>query len=75
VTKLYYLLIYTYLNLSLKGEESERELVYMPIIVMRLSNISLDSMLTDQQKFNQIRVQVSLPRSMMVPMSCTTFFI
>ncbi|KAI7740514.1 hypothetical protein M8C21_024426 [Ambrosia artemisiifolia] len=38
-------------------EESERAPVYTPIIVMRLSNISLDSMLTDQQKINQIRVQ------------------
>ncbi|KAM0058030.1 putative vacuolar protein sorting-associated protein [Helianthus debilis subsp. tardiflorus] len=38
-------------------EVSERALVYTPIVVMRLSNISLDSMLTDQQKVNQIRVQ------------------
>ncbi|KAK9053203.1 hypothetical protein SSX86_029835 [Deinandra increscens subsp. villosa] len=38
-------------------EESERALVNTPIIVIRLSNISLDSMLTDQQKVNQIRVQ------------------
>ncbi|KAJ0726865.1 putative vacuolar protein sorting-associated protein [Helianthus annuus] len=38
-------------------EVSERALVYTSIVVMRLSNISLDSMLTDQQKVNQIRVQ------------------
>ncbi|XP_024974996.1 uncharacterized protein LOC112513098 isoform X4 [Cynara cardunculus var. scolymus] len=42
---------------SLKEEESDGSLVYTPIIVVRLSNISLDSMLTDQQKLNQIRVQ------------------
>ncbi|KAI3813329.1 hypothetical protein L1987_18049 [Smallanthus sonchifolius] len=40
-----------------QGEESEPAVVYTPIIVMRLNNISLDSMLTDQQKLNQIRVQ------------------
>ncbi|KAL8200609.1 hypothetical protein R6Q57_011948 [Mikania cordata] len=38
-------------------EESEQGLVYMPIIVTRLSNISLDSMLTDRQKVNKIRIQ------------------
>ncbi|XP_023730135.1 uncharacterized protein LOC111877860 isoform X2 [Lactuca sativa] len=38
-------------------EESDESLVYTPIIVMRLNNISLDSMLTDQQRLNQLRVQ------------------
>lgn len=38
-------------------EDSDRSLVYTPIIVMRLSNISLDSIITDQQKLNQIKVQ------------------
>ncbi|KAI3665752.1 hypothetical protein L6452_44382 [Arctium lappa] len=42
---------------SLKEEESDGSLVYTPIIVVRLSNISLDSVLTNQQKLNQIRVQ------------------
>ncbi|XP_071694742.1 uncharacterized protein [Rutidosis leptorrhynchoides] len=40
-----------------KQEESDRSIIYTPIIVIRLGNISLDSMITDQQKLNQIRVQ------------------
>nr|XP_043638642.1 uncharacterized protein LOC122609764 isoform X2 [Erigeron canadensis] len=38
-------------------EDPDQSFVYTPIIVMRLSNISLDSMFTDQQILNQIRVQ------------------
>lgn len=54
-------LIYSYINQSVKEEEEEedRALVYTPIIVIRLSNICLDSILTNQQTLNQIRVQVT----------------
>lgn len=38
-------------------EDSDDSLIYTPIIIVRLNNISLDSMLTDQQRLNQIRVQ------------------
>ncbi|KAL4568657.1 hypothetical protein LXL04_024272 [Taraxacum kok-saghyz] len=44
-------------EVSKQEEESDESVVYTPIIVMRLNNISLDSMLTDQQRVNQIRVQ------------------
>lgn len=37
--------------------DSSGPLVYTPIIVMRLGNINLDSMLTDQYRLNHIRVQ------------------
>ncbi|XP_071691640.1 uncharacterized protein [Rutidosis leptorrhynchoides] len=38
-------------------EDLDQSLIYTPIIVMRLGNISLDLMLTDHPNLNQIRVQ------------------
>ncbi|PIA55552.1 hypothetical protein AQUCO_00700091v1 [Aquilegia coerulea] len=34
--------------------------VYSPIVVARLGNINFDSMITDQNKYNQIRIQVNI---------------
>ncbi|KAJ4843711.1 hypothetical protein Tsubulata_024557 [Turnera subulata] len=40
-----------------QGLDDDDELPYTPIVVMRLGSTSLDSLFTDQKKYNQISVQ------------------
>lgn len=44
--------------LFLKDIDEAEDLSYMPLIVARFGDISMDSLFTDQKKFNQISIQV-----------------